>query len=119
MSDYHVGQLPHKPSREAAAKRGYDLQSKSRQFTFDDFSKYDYILPMDSSNIPQMLRMASTEEEKKKILPFISLIKNEAGYTDVPDPYYGGGTDFDLVLDICEEGCKALLEKIKAEKLSA
>jgi len=32
---------------------------------------------------------------------------------EVPDPYYGGSEGFEIVLDILEDACKGLLEKIK------
>ena len=34
---------------------------------------------------------------------------------DVPDPYYGGPDGFDRVLDVVDEGCRALLDEIRAE----
>ncbi len=117
MSSYHIGERAHGTSREAAKKRGYDLTSRARQIHKSDFTRFDYILPMDESNIPILEKMASSEEEKKKILPFIQLVKSHPEYADVPDPYYGGADGFEHVLDICEEGCAALLEKIKNEKL--
>lgn len=117
MSGYHIGERAHSTSREAASKRGYELNSRARQFHKSDFTRFDYILPMDESNIPILEKMAGSEEDKKKILPFIQLVKSHPEYTDVPDPYYGGADGFEHVLDICEEGCEALLEKIKNEKL--
>ena len=117
MSGYHIGERAHKTSRETAGKRGYDLTSRARQFTKEDFLKFDYILPMDESNIPQLELLAPSEEDKKKIIPFIQLAKSYPQYADVPDPYYGGPSGFEHVLDICEEGCRSLLEIILKEKL--
>ena len=31
------------------------------------------------------------------------------GQTTVPDPYYGGDSDFELALDLIEDGCRGLL----------
>ena len=36
-----------------------------------------------------------------------------AGRNDVPDPYYGGGGGFDLVLDLVEEASQGLLADIR------
>jgi protein-tyrosine phosphatase len=33
----------------------------------------------------------------------------------VPDPYYGGASGFENVLDILEDACRGLLEEIKKE----
>ena len=30
----------------------------------------------------------------------------------VPDPYYGGAAGFDLVLDLLEDGCQGLLDRL-------
>ena len=32
--------------------------------------------------------------------------------SDVPDPYYGGPRGFEIVFDLCEAGCRGLLDKI-------
>ena len=36
-------------------------------------------------------------------------------YSEVPDPYYGGPEGFENVLDILEDSCTGLLNKIKEE----
>jgi protein-tyrosine phosphatase len=116
MSSYHIGERADQRAQDAAKLRGYDLQSRARKFTIQDFRDFDYILPMDESNIFPMMQMASDETERNKVIPFISLVKNEEGYPDVPDPYYGGKPDYERVLNICEEGCQSLLGKIRKEK---
>jgi protein-tyrosine phosphatase len=35
-------------------------------------------------------------------------------YDEVPDPYYGGPRGFDVVLDMCEDGVKGLLDTVTA-----
>jgi protein-tyrosine phosphatase len=35
------------------------------------------------------------------------------GRDDVPDPYYGGGTGFEYVLDLVEEAAVGLLEHLR------
>ena len=49
-----------------------------------------------------------------KIFMMTDFAKN-GNYYEVPDPYYGGPEGFETVLDILEESCKGLLEKIKVE----
>ena len=34
-------------------------------------------------------------------------------FDEVPDPYYGGEKGFEIVLNVLEDACKGLLEKIK------
>ena len=38
-------------------------------------------------------------------------------YDEVPDPYYGGPTGFEKVLDMIEEASKGLLQEIELRKL--
>ncbi|HBG56600.1 MAG TPA: phosphotyrosine protein phosphatase, partial [Porphyromonadaceae bacterium] len=33
-------------------------------------------------------------------------------YNEIPDPYYGNSSDFELVLDLLEDACKGLLQRI-------
>lgn len=116
MSNYHVGEPAHPRSRAVAARRNYDVTSIARQFVEEDFDRFDYILPMDESNELQLKVMAQSDQHREKILPFIQLCPTYANqYRDVPDPYYGGPDGFEHVLDICEEGCQALLDKIKSD----
>jgi len=112
---YHVGEPPHATTRSAAAKRGYNLQSRARQYTEDDFEKFDYIIGMDESN-EHHLNALAPEGHTTKIISFIDLCPSyKDRFNDVPDPYYGGPDGFDLVLDVVEEGCEHLLNMIKKE----
>ena len=36
-------------------------------------------------------------------------------YDYVPDPYYGGASGFELVLDLLEDACGGLLETISSD----
>jgi protein-tyrosine phosphatase len=37
----------------------------------------------------------------------------EAGYREVPDPYYGGPAGFDQVLALCLAGAQGLLDHVR------
>jgi protein-tyrosine phosphatase len=47
---YHAGEKADPRMRKHASKRGYDLTSIARKFTFNDFEEFDYIIAMDKSN---------------------------------------------------------------------
>jgi protein-tyrosine phosphatase len=38
--------------------------------------------------------------------------RKKYNYDEIPDPYYGGAEGFELVLDLLEDTCEGLLEKI-------
>ena len=109
---YHEGELPDSRMRAHASKRGYNLTSRSRPVTYDDFHEFDMIIGMDDDNIRNLNRMAPNLESQQKILrmtDFCRLHQND----HVPDPYYGGANGFELVLDLLEDACEGLIEELK------
>jgi protein-tyrosine phosphatase len=111
---YHVGEAPDGRTQRAAAVRGYNLsQVRARKVARQDLDYFDLILAMDKSNLDNLQRMASPEQRQKLKL-FMEYSKN---YDDdeVPDPYYGLGHGFDLVLDMVEDASKGLVDELKAK----
>ena len=114
-SDYHIGEAPNNHSTESAAKRGYKLEGRSRQYSEKDFEDFDYIIGMDVSN-KLHLKALAPDDYRTQIISFIDLCPTyKDRFNDVPDPYYGGVDGFDLVLDVVEEGCENLLQKIRTD----
>ncbi len=112
LQGYHSGEKADKRMRERAASRGYNLTSISRQIVLDDFNKFDYIVAMDSDNVRGLKGLT----DNPKYINKISLATDYCStHNDkfVPDPYYGGIEGFDIVLDILEDACAGLLNKIK------
>lgn len=111
----HAGEKADYRMRSHAIKRGYDLQSISRQFIAkSDFDKFDYIIAMDNNNQKDLLSIARNETDKKKISKMTDYCI-QLNQTEVPDPYYGGEQGFELVLDILEDACTGLLKHIIKE----
>jgi protein-tyrosine phosphatase len=109
---YHVGEGADKRMISHAAKRGYNLTSKSRKFNPNiDFDYFDMIIGMDNENISVLKSKARTEADLQKIYKMTDFRK-EYNYDEIPDPYYGGAEGFELVLDLLEDACEGLLEKI-------
>lgn len=107
---WHVGELPDARSRAAAAKRGYELAHRARQFVAADFARFDLVIAMDRQNLADLQKLARGAAVSIKLLR-----DYEAGApagSDVPDPYGGGPRGFEDVLDICERACRGLLETI-------
>lgn len=108
----HAGSLPDQRMRVHARRRGYDLTHRSRRVTGQDFEEFDIIVAMDSSNVMALQNMAATVEEANKIVPMGKYIRLHPYYDYVPDPYYEGAEGFELVLDLLEDACEALLDDI-------
>ena len=111
----HAGAKPDHRMRQAAAKRGYDLTSRSRQVTTEDFHRFDMILAMDRENYMALQRMAPDEQSKRKV-HYLTEFGSPGTLDYVPDPYYGGADGFELVLDMLEDCCKGLLDRILQKK---
>ncbi len=111
----HAGELPDPRMRAAAARRGYVLQSRARQFAREDFARHDLVVVMDEANRRGVLQLASSEAERAKVFRFVEFCRAHAAASEVPDPYYGGETGFEQVLDLLEDGCGVLLERVVAD----
>ncbi|MCL2345795.1 MAG: low molecular weight phosphotyrosine protein phosphatase [Desulfobulbus sp.] len=109
---YHAGEAPDIRTQRAAMVRGYDLsQLRARKVARQDLDYFDLILAMDRSNLDNLQRLA-TPEQSRRIKLFMDYAKNFDD-DEVPDPYYGLGHGFDIVLDMVEDAAQGLIEEIK------
>ena len=114
---YHVGEAPDSRTQRAAQMRGYDLsQIRARKVAAQDLDYFDFILAMDKTNLDNLQRLARPDH-LNKIKLFMDFSEN---YDDneVPDPYYGLGHGFDLVIDMVEDAAKGLMDTLKRSVLS-
>ena len=110
---YHAGEPANYRMRQFAHKRGYQLNSISRQFDPElDFDQFDFVIGMDKQNIHDLKAMARNGNDLKKIFLMTSFCVDQK-YESVPDPYYGGATGFELVLDILEDACAGLIDNLQ------
>lgn len=113
IGNWHVGQLPDARMRNHALRRGYVLDSHARQFSERDFNHFDYIVVMDEDNYHEISSRARSEEELAKVVRMKDYFLQYKNHTCVPDPYYGGDEDFELALDLIEDGCKGILRELR------
>jgi protein-tyrosine phosphatase len=109
---YHVGEPADRRSAAAARKRGVELDGSAKQFSLDDFARFNYIVAMDKRNYGFLKRLArgSTELTKLSLLRSFDPASVAQQQEDVPDPYFED--NFDAVFDICQAGCTGLLAAI-------
>ena len=115
---YHVGEPPDPRTRQAAARRGYDLSAlRARIVEPGDFERFDLIVAMDRENLRVLRRRAppAAHERLRLLLEFAP----EAGPEDVPDPYYGGPNGFEEVLDLIEAAARGLLAHLRQRSRAA
>lgn len=113
-SAFHIGEQPDPRSRANAEENGVHLNHQARQFVVSDFSDFDYILPMDSSNYRNVIRLEPAGAQGRVVL--MREFDSMATGADVPDPYYGGERGFQDVFDILDRSTQALLDAIRVEK---
>lgn len=112
---WHAGEAPDKRTQAHAKERGYDLSMlRGRQFKKSDFEDFQYILCMDYDNLANIKDLEPVDS--KAILQlFGEYCEHQGTPHAVPDPYYGGADGFENVINMVEEGCRNLLEKIRED----
>lgn len=108
---WHVGDLPDERMRAHGRRRGYDFRHVCRQVRTSDFDNYDLIIGMDDNNVSNLRCMAPTLEDAAKVVPMATFLDSRRYYA-VPDPYYEGAEGFELVLDLLEQGCENLYNRL-------
>ena len=111
-STEELGNPVYPPARAELASHGISCRGKyAVQLKKTDYGSYDLFVGMDSANIRNMNRIFGSDKDGKiyKLLTF-------AGRgDDVSDPWYSG--DFGKAYSDIDEGCRALLEKLRADGL--
>jgi protein-tyrosine phosphatase len=109
---YHTQEPPDPRSIRIAAQRGYDIAGqRARPVVQEDFSRFDLLLAMDSSNLA-WLNKRKPADTQPRIELLLAHTKDQPGLTDVPDPYYGPDTGFEIVIDLVEKACDGVVAQL-------
>ncbi len=109
---YHVGNPPDQRSIAIAQKYGLDISTqKCRRFSEVDFQEFDYIYAMDRSNFSNIIKLANSKEDEKKVKLLLDEV--DLGINEVPDPYYGGTDGFEKVYEMVDLACDAIAKKLE------
>ena len=109
---YHQGELPDPRMRAHAVRRGYELVHRSRPVRVHDFEDFDVIIGMDDRNVDDLRELAPSPEAVQKIHRMAEYFTRHPYDDYVPDPYYGGAEGFEHVIDLLEDGCRNLMERL-------
>ena len=111
---WHVGNPADRRMQAAANKRGIQLPSRARQISLNDLRTFDLVLTMDDANLMavQGLAREAGSSATASIKPMLSYARSFSE-TEVPDPYYGGDSGFEHVLDLLEDACNNLLDELR------
>jgi protein-tyrosine phosphatase len=112
---YHTQEPPDPRSIRLAAQRGYDIAGqRARPVVPEDFTRFDWLLAMDSSNLA-WLQKRKPEEVQPRMSLLMAHAPNRPGVLDVPDPYYGPDAGFEVVLDYVEDACDGVVAQLRSE----
>jgi len=112
---YHVGSGPDARAVAAARRRGIDMRAlRARAVEPADFERFELLLAMDEQNYRDLRRMAPPDRSDRVRL-FLEFAP-ELERHEVPDPYYGGPTGFEDVLDLIEAAARGLLAALAAPR---
>lgn len=105
---WHIGEEPDPRIRAIGQDHGITVTGQARQVKRRDFARFDYLICMDEDNRLDILDLGAPEEKVHLLLDFLP----DAPMIEVPDPYYGGRDGFNLVFELVDSACAALLDKL-------
>ena len=115
---YHVGDPPDQRSQRAARARGIEIgDSRARLVRAGDFEAFDYVLAMDRENHRHLSAMCPPALRDK--LHLLMDFAPERAVRELPDPYFGDGDGFELVLDLAEAAGRGLVARIRERHLAS
>ena len=115
---FHTGNPPDARMRQAGTARGIEISGKARQIKAADLTAFDLILVADRDNLRDVEALAAQVENPNPVRLFCEFC-TEHTEKEVPDPYYGGASGFELVLDLLEDGCEELIRQYKDGRLAS
>lgn len=112
-ASYHIGSRPDSRMLAALKRAGYSYDGhRARQFCRADFARFDLIIPQDESNRRDILSLARTPEEAARVQPMHRWFPSTSDLQEVPDPYYGGESGFDFVVELLAVSTRRLLQEL-------
>lgn len=106
-STEEIGNPPHRGTVNKLKEVGIPLvPHRAKQITWNDYSKFDYIIGMDIWNMKNLSRMLKGDPEGK-LYKFLTFAGSDR---DIADPWYTG--NFDKTYEDIVEGCQGLLKHL-------
>lgn len=115
-ASYHIGELADPRTRKNALSHGLNLTHRARAFKAADFNEFDYIIPMDESNLQTVNKLKPSSAKAKVIL--MREFDSEDKGSVVPDPYHGNEQDFEEVYQILNRCCNYFLAFLQQTEIA-
>ncbi len=109
LTTYYVGKQADSRMCKAAERKQIHIQHVAQLFKPTDFQRFDVVFPVTNEAADVLKDIASSEEDKKKIV-LVTAFSKKFRNQDVPDPYYDGNEAFDHVMEMGFDACEGILE---------
>lgn len=110
---YHIGSKPDKRTLSVVQNKSIESRHLARQIVKSDFTEYDYIFAMDTSNLANLKEMYPANGTAQLFL-MRKFDPHSNGSLIVPDPYYGTMEDFLTVYAILDSAIARIFDGYKA-----
>jgi protein-tyrosine phosphatase len=108
--DWHVGEPPHRGTREILKRHGIEPNGLSAKHVAQVMlDRADYVVAMDDENVADLRAWHIDRKKVSRILDYAL----DVDVRDIPDPYYDGR--FELVYQLVSHGSRGLLEQIRKQ----
>ena len=110
--DWHVGGSADRRSASKAIDHGLDLSGhRAQQISAQKIQYWDWFVAMDQANYQELLYMGAQASQILMMRQF------EAGemVRDVPDPYYGGSSGFEMAYQMLAANAGSLLDFLEQQ----
>jgi protein-tyrosine phosphatase len=109
LTTYYLGKQADSRMRKAAVEKQIDINHIAQLFNPSDFQRFDVVFPVTNEAADVLKDLASSEEDKKKIVLATAFSKKFKDQ-DIPDPYYDGPEAFELVVEMAFDACEGILK---------
>jgi protein-tyrosine phosphatase len=104
----HIGDPPDPRAIAEAARHGVEIGDlRARRLDRTDFERFDLLLGMDRGHLALMRRLAPPQAHDR--IGLLLAHAPDCGYREVPDPYYGGETQYRLSYRLIDAGIAGLM----------
>ena len=106
---YQEGNPPFWGAIEVAERHGYEIKHiVARPLRPNDLDHFDMVLGMDHANLAHLRTIAPTRCKPK--IELLLAYGDKYHGKEIPDPYGKRAKDYEIVLDMIEDGCRGLVD---------
>jgi len=112
---WHSGEAPDRRAISKLSEYGIDISTlRARKLTHQDLIDFDLIYVMDTDNYNEVKLLAKNRPDLMEKVKFILNEVKPDFNRSVPDPYYGDIENFELVYQLLNPACDAIVAKYMA-----